>query len=67
MHKNYKQDEFVMQCIIKEYISPVDPTKHIKLIIYEREKLKPSILIVTNNTMLTRTNLIYKFTHPLQD
>lgn len=36
-------------CIIKQFISPLDSSKHVKLTIYHR-KLKTAHLIITNNT-----------------
>ena len=67
----YKEDERIMQQIIKRNVKPTAPNTQIKLIIYYQNK-KTSHLILRNNTRHTDNDLqksyvIYKYTCKLGD
>ena len=71
MHPNYQKDERALTQIIRRYITPTDPNKHLRFIIYYK-KFKTSNLVISNNsspqtTPLQKTNVVYRFTCPLED
>ena len=66
---NYKQDETSIKNIIKKYVTPKDPSRYIKPIIYYK-KQKTANLIIKNNTgqskeKVAQTNVVYKFKCPI--
>ena len=71
MHPNYIKDEKALTNIIRRYITPTDPNKHLRFIIYYK-KFKTANLVINNNSSpqinkLQKTNLVYRFTCPLGD
>ena len=70
-HSNYKIDEKISKNLIHENVLPTDPTKKVRLIIYNK-KFKTSKLIISNNIppsteLLDRTNVVYLFKCPRGD
>ena len=67
----YKEDERIMQQIIKRNVKPIAPNTQIKLIIYYQNK-KTSHLLLKNNTRQTscdlqKSNVVYRYTCKLGD
>ena len=67
----YKEDEMIMQQIIKRNVKPTDPNTQIKLVIYYQNK-KTSHLLLRNNIRqaaneLQKSHVIYRYTCKLGD
>ena len=70
-HSNYKIDEQILKNLIHKNVLPTDPTKKVRLIIFNN-KFKTSNLIIFNNAspsieLADRTNVVYLFKCPFGD
>ena len=62
-HSNYEIVEHILKNLIKKNILPTNPSKKVRLIIYD-DKFQTSNLIISNNSspsneLLDKTNIIY--------